>query len=148
GQADGLVYTPPSRAGGSSWFRTGLRRVAVAIADVRTHLEGGTPVLLGLTVFDTFFRPDPGGHIADPPSGASGRGRHAVLAVGHQADELLIRNSWGTTWALGGYAWISAAYIRTHTGDAWIIDSTKSSSAAAAGRSHKGESEEGTYGTR
>ena len=32
-------------------------------------LDGGVPVLLGLTVFDTFYRPDAAGHIADPPSG-------------------------------------------------------------------------------
>jgi len=81
----------------------------VALADVRRVLDSGVPVLLGLTVFDTFYRPDADGHIADPPSGSSARGRHAVVAVGHQTDELLIRNSWGTTWALGGYAWIGTA---------------------------------------
>jgi C1A family cysteine protease len=110
-------------------------------------LDGGTPVLLGLTVFDTFYRPDAAGHIADPPPGASARGRHAVLAVGHQTDELLIRNSWGTTWALGGYAWIGDGYVETHAGDAWIIDATPSMAAPPV-PTHTKRSEGETYGTR
>jgi C1A family cysteine protease len=146
-RADGVAYSSPTRPGASGWFRSGLRKIAVALADVRTHLDGGTPVLLGLTVFDTFYSPDAAGHIADPPSGASARGRHAVLAVGHQTDELLIRNSWGTTWALAGYAWIGDGYISSHAGDAWIIDAT-ASTAATTGGIHTDRPEGETYGTR
>ena len=67
----------------------------MALTDVRSVLDGGVPVLLGLTVFDTFYRPDADGHIADPPPGSSARGRHAVVVVGHQTDELLIRTRGG-----------------------------------------------------
>jgi C1A family cysteine protease len=119
----------------------------VTLADVRSVLDGGVPVLLGLTVFDTFYRPDADGHIADPPSGSSARGRHAVGAVGHQTDELLIRNSWGTTWAVGGYAWIGDGYIGAHAGDAWIIDAA-AQSAAPGGATHTDLNEGETYGTR
>ena len=147
-RADGVAFSPPSAAGGSSWHRSGLRRIDVALADVRDHLDGGTPVLLGLTVFDTFFLPDPAGHISDPPSGADARGRHAVLAVGHQADEVLIRNSWGTTWALGGYAWIGDGYIRSYAGDAWIVDAAAASSGGASRAAHTGEPPGETYGTQ
>ncbi len=143
---EGAEYCPPSRAGGAGWFRSGLRGFAVSVADVRTHLDGGTPVLLGLTVFDTFYRPDADGHIADPPAGAKARGRHAVVAVGHQTGEVLIRNSWGATWALGGYAWIGDAYIGSHAGSVWIIDASARAGGAADG-GHAGEEEE-TYGTR
>src|ERR1019366_5974763 len=75
--ADGIAYSPPKRPGGTGWFRTGLRKISVALAHVRRVLDGGDPVLLGLTVFDTFYRPDADGPIADPPSGSSARGRHA-----------------------------------------------------------------------
>ena len=54
-QADGIAYPPPGRPGGTGWFRSGLRKVSVALADVRSHLDGGVPVLLGLTVFDTLL---------------------------------------------------------------------------------------------
>jgi len=145
--ADGVAYSPPRAPGGSGWFRSGLRRVSLALADVRTYLDGGTPVLLGLTVFDTLYRPDAAGYIADPPPGASTRGRHAVLAVGHRTDELLIRNSWGATWALGGYAWIGDGYVGAHAGDAWIIDAT-AATAGTPGATHTDLQEGETHGTR
>ena len=44
-----------------------------------------------------------------------------MLAVGHDADALLIRNSWGTTWALGGYGWLSNDYVERHVREAWVI---------------------------
>ena len=145
--ADGIAYSPPKRPGGTGWFRTGLRNISVALADVRRVLDSGVPVLLGLTVFDTFYRPDADGHIADPPSGSSARGRHAVVAVGHQTDELLIRNSWGTTWALGGYAWIGNGYIGAHAGDAWIIDAAAQSTGTTRAP-HTDPNEGETYGIR
>lgn len=143
---EGQPYAPPTGPGGSSWFRSGLRRIAVNLADVRGYLDGGTPVVLGLTLFDTFFRPDHAGRIAVPPVGASSRGRHAIVAVGHQAGELLIRNSWGTTWALGGYAWILDTYIGAHADDAWIVDATVDVLDSA---SHRGDPQKGeSYGTQ
>ena len=146
-QADDVACSPPKRPGGTGWFRSGLRRISVALADVRTVLDGGIPVLLGLTVFDTFYRPDADGHIADPPSGSSARGRHAVVVVGHQTDELLIRNSWGNTWALGGYAWIGDGYIGAHAEDAWIIDAAAQTVGIGRG-THTDPNEGEKYGTR
>jgi hypothetical protein len=141
----GVAYPPPSSAGGSGWFRSGLRRLAVVLADVRTLLDSGTPVLLGVTVFDTFYRPDAAGRIANPPPGASARGRHAVLAVDHRAGEFLIRNSWGITWALGGYAWIGDTYVGAHADDAWVIDAT-ATRVRTTGAARAEPSEGETYG--
>ncbi|HVB14007.1 MAG TPA: C1 family peptidase [Candidatus Dormibacteraeota bacterium] len=143
-RADGVAYSFHKRPGGSGWFQSGLRKISVALSAVRTHLDDGTLVLLALTVFDTFFQPDAAGHIADPPSGSSARGRHAVLAVGHQTDQILIRNSWGNSWALGGYAWIGDGYIGAHAGDAWIIDAT----AGTPEPTRTDQQEAETYGTR
>ncbi len=146
-QRDGIAYRPPTRAGGTGWIRSGLRRVALGLDDVRAHLDAGVPVALGLTLFDTFYRPDAGGRINDPPAGAPNRGGHAVLAVGHQPAEILIRNSWGDTWALGGYAWISDSYVRSHASGAWIIDPSVGSG-GPTGAVHTGEEQETTYGSR
>lgn len=144
---DGAAYSPPSRAGSSRWFRSGLRRVDMALHDVRSQLDGGSLVLLGITVFDTFYRPDADGRIADPLAGARERGRHAVLAVGHQNDEMLIRNSWGTTWGLDGYAWIGNGYVAAHTRAAWIHDASAGTSGSPPGGTHSTGPEE-TYGAR
>jgi C1A family cysteine protease len=88
---------------------------ALAFDDITKVLDGGHPVILGVIITDAFYRPDALGRIPDA-SPDTERGGHAVLAIGHgvQADEtamLLIRNSWGATWGLGGYAWLSRAYI-------------------------------------
>jgi hypothetical protein len=142
---DGVAYKPPSPPG-KDWFTSELRHVNADPGDLRTVLDGGDPIALGLTVFDTFFVPDTDGRIREPAAGSPARGRHAVLAVGHQATEILIRNSWGTTWALGGYAWISDGYVQSYAGDAWIIDSGHTATAVvtAAHNANQG----GVYGSR
>jgi hypothetical protein len=33
-------------------------------------------------------------------------GRHAIATVGVQSDYFIVRNSWGVTWGMGGYAFI------------------------------------------
>ena len=78
-------------------------------------LDAGAPVVLGLIITDAFFRPDASGSVPDVAPDVE-RGGHAVLAVGHGTDTsgkpaLLIRNSWGEGWGLGGHAWLSRVYI-------------------------------------
>ncbi len=143
---DGVAYMPSGRAGGKDWFTSALREVGTDLADVRALLDGGTPVAIGLTVFDTFFFPDPHGHIHEPITGSQPRGRHAVLAVGHQPTDLLIRNSWGSAWALDGYAWLSDGYVRNHAGGAWVIDDASAASARTAAVAVVTQGD--TYGTR
>jgi hypothetical protein len=145
-QPDEAPYHPPTPPGGDGWVRTGLRGVAAGSDEVRSQLDAGAPVALGLTLFDTFFRPTESGRIEDPPAGAPTRGRHAVVAVGHQPAEILIRNSWGTTWGLGGYAWISDGYVETYASEAWVIDA--SHAAGGGGGAHTSNTPETTYGSR
>ena len=42
--------------------------------------------------------------------------RHAVIAVGFgevgMQRAILIRNSWGPGWGLGGYAWLTENYVQ------------------------------------
>lgn len=83
--------------------------------EIATALDQGQPVVLGLVVTDAFYRPDAHGRIA-VVTPDSERGGHAVLAVGHgmhNAGEsaLLIRNSWGSSWGLGGYGWLPRSYV-------------------------------------
>jgi C1A family cysteine protease len=78
-------------------------------------LDKGSPVILGLVITDAFYRPDAAGLIADENPDIE-RAGHAVLAVGHgigpaAEPALLIRNSWGQAWGLGGYAWLLRSYV-------------------------------------
>jgi C1A family cysteine protease len=117
----GIRYDPPT-APSSEWRKSGLRRSGIDRASIRAELTGDRAVVLGLTVFDTMFRPTTAGRVEAPPAGSSPRGRHAVLAVGYDdVRGVLIRNSWGSTWALRGYAWLSHEYTDRHVHEAWVV---------------------------
>lgn len=134
-QVDGVEIKLPVGMKMSDWHRSGLRRVGTAIADLQALLAAGTPVVLGLTVFDTLFRPGRDGRVQDPPPRAPQRGLHAVLAVGREPGSILIRNSWGPGWALGGYGWITDTYVNKFVVEAWIVDDAASGSAGTTSKS-------------
>jgi hypothetical protein len=82
---------------------------------VVSALDQGLPVVLGLIITDAFYRPGMDGAVMDITPDLR-RGGHAVLAVGHGTDTkaqpmLLIRNSWGSGWGMGGYGWLSRLYV-------------------------------------
>lgn len=106
-------WTPPA-IGGTLHKATMLLGV-LGFDGIVGALDSGSPVILGLVITDAFLQPDVAGLIADKTPDTE-RGGHAVLAVGHGNDPalgnaLLIRNSWGASWGLGGYAWLPRAYV-------------------------------------
>jgi C1A family cysteine protease len=143
GRTPGRHYDPPSQPD-ANWNKEDLGQASISIAAVRAELDAGRPVVLGLSVFDELFRPSAKGRIAVPSSNRPRRGRHAVLAVGHDATALLIRNSWGTTWGLGGYAWLSNGYAEHHVHEAWVIGPVARGAAPPSGPRTAG----GVYGSQ
>lgn len=130
-QIAGVPFSPPT-APNEHWYRTEIGATGdVDLVLLRRTIGAGTPVMLGVSVYDTFFRPTPDARIVAPAPGAPRRGGHAVLAVGHDADGLLVRNSWGPSWADGGYGWLTNEYAEDHIREAWTVNGSGAAPAQA-----------------
>lgn len=102
------------------------------LANIKAFVAAGFPSMFGFPVYTEYDHPLPGGLIAYPTIGY--RGGHANVVAGYDDSRmiggdrgaLLIRNSWGTTWANAGYAWMSYRYVTSGlANDFWSMTSSK-----------------------
>lgn len=97
--------------------------------DVKRVLASGLGVVFGFSVYSSLSNaPD----IPFPTGQDSLSGGHAVMAVGYDDDHVLpdgskcpslvIRNSWGTNWGIGGYGYLPYAYVEQALArDFWTV---------------------------
>jgi len=111
----------------SKWQALEYRRVQENLRAVRSCLADGWPVVFGFTVY-------PG--LETEETAQTGRlpmpnlwderplGGHAVVAVGYDdaGRALLVRNSWGQDWGIGGHFWMPYQYVEDELcSDFWTL---------------------------
>ena len=107
------------------------------IASMKTALVGGSLVGFGFRVYDAFLSGAVArsGMLCRPKSTEKLHGGHAVALVGYDDSKVmpdgskgafLVRNSWGASWGLGGYFWMSYNYVsdKNLCFDFWVVVST------------------------
>lgn len=95
-------------------FRRDGNFVTATFDEILARLDTGVPVLVTMQLSNAFYTPDQDGMVESAEKPDPNR-KHAVVAVGHGvwASErmMLIRNSWGADWGIGGYAWLTETYL-------------------------------------
>jgi hypothetical protein len=90
--------------------------------DWRRWLANNGPILTRLSVDDAFMH---AGNTAesrlDDYDKHNTRGGHAVAIVGYGPDYFIIRNSWGTAWGHGGFAYATVAYTQAAFTEAYGV---------------------------
>lgn len=77
----------------------------------RVWLNNNGPILAGLRIDATWMQANTTNANLDTFQKTTAVGGHAVCIVGYTPGRFIIRNSWGTNWGDGGFAYASEAYI-------------------------------------
>jgi C1A family cysteine protease len=113
---------------GDYWNSLTYERVPVNNNSVKTALASGFPVMIGLTLFESFEseRVEKTGIVPYPDIDKEGTvGGHEMLAVGYGQKKgyFTVANSWSTEWGDKGYCYIPERIVGSpfFGADYWII---------------------------
>ena len=117
-----------------SCYTSGAQHEAVAyqnvvqsLSQLKGALASGFPIVFGFTVYESFESDTVAqtGQMTMPVSTEGCLGGHAVLAVGYDdsTQNFIVRNSWGSNWALSGYFMMPYAYMTSSdlASDFWTV---------------------------
>src|SRR5439155_9910534 len=95
-------------------FRRALPLDFKSFDEICHSLDSRRPVILALRISESFYTPDADG-IVEQKNPDPETGHHALVAVGHgktsKRQFVLVRNSWGPTWGVEGYAFVEKGYL-------------------------------------
>lgn len=124
-EESGWPYLPATPSDSASWrppivlgplFGCVGEKANASLDRIVAALDQGRATIILLTLSQAFFRPSAQA-VVDPVAGEmpEPQRRHAVIAVGYGSVDgkraILVRNSWGTRWGEGGYAWLTETFL-------------------------------------
>ncbi|HEY9898950.1 MAG TPA: C1 family peptidase [Pantanalinema sp.] len=89
-------------------------RVVTKLSAIRKGLADGVPVVLAMRVYSSIGKTGKNGMLPMPTAKDEFQGGHAVIAAGYDNEKkvLIVRNSWGSDWADGGYFYMPYEYVK------------------------------------
>jgi hypothetical protein len=116
-------WTPPTSSG--TVYRRTAKTIGKTVDDLVKALDCGSAVLVVMEISTTFYRLKENS-VLPPLTGEKRRAVHAMVVVGygeHNGERcLLLRNSWGDTWANEGYGWVHENYLAPRLITAGVMD--------------------------
>jgi len=104
-------------------FDDASRNAEALLAAIKTAIMREGPVLGAVVVHRSFLYPKAPDYVLPVPDDDAPLGGHAVCLTGwsdaKQAFEM--RNSWGTAWGDGGYAWLPYAWLTARRNYGWCF---------------------------
>lgn len=123
---ENLLVKPTQEA-----YREAMQHKNVSFAGLHSMQErkyclaSGKAFVFGIPVFDSFMSDQVSetGLVPMPEAGESVEGGHALMMVGYDdASQLyLFRNSWGSSWADGGYGYLPYDYVESMGDDFFTL---------------------------